>query len=338
MSAEIPASGVFPVEQAPTLEWRSTFKNYSSVDADPEGAAMELGRYLDKGFAKRMSRQDAQQRFGSGAVSKLALIVKEKGDGTIKRRVIIDLLRSGGNGRARVPERIVLPRCSDFVDSVRRLWSLKERRMKEADPLDDLEADSEDEDDGVELVGADLSDAYCHFGVAADELKNCLAPALEEDEILVFCAVLFGFKGAPLIMGRLSAALGLRICWIGVQLELVASKALLMLTVPEKVVNELLAKMKEWKGKGMIAFRDLRATTGKLSWMAGIVPRMRWCRSCMPWASVEADMASGTRAAGRPDKRPKVGLVPAKRVELPRSSAVLPGKGWALAGAKGAAW
>ena len=195
------------VEAAPTLEWRSTFKNYSSVDADPEGAAMELGRYLDKGFAKRMCREDAQRRFGSGTVSKLALIVKEKGDATIKHRIIIDLLRSGGHGRARVPERIVLPRCSDFVDSVRRLWSLKERRMKEADPLDDLEVDSEDEDDGIELVGADLSDAYCHFGVAADELKNCLAPALEEDEILVFCAMLFAFKGAPLIMGRLSAAL-----------------------------------------------------------------------------------------------------------------------------------
>ena len=56
-------------------------------------------------------------------------------------------------------------------------------------------------------MGADLADAYCHFGVANEELKNCLAPVLEEDEILVFCAMLFGFKGAPLVMGRLSAAL-----------------------------------------------------------------------------------------------------------------------------------
>ena len=56
-------------------------------------------------------------------------------------------------------------------------------------------------------MGADLADAYCHFGVANEELKNCLAPVLEEDEILVFCAMLFGVKGAPLVMGRLSAAL-----------------------------------------------------------------------------------------------------------------------------------
>ena len=78
---------------AEQLEWRSAFKNYSSVEADPEGASLELGRYLDKGFAKRMAKTDAQHRFGSGTVSKLALIVKEKGDGTIKRRIIIDLLR-----------------------------------------------------------------------------------------------------------------------------------------------------------------------------------------------------------------------------------------------------
>ena len=217
--------------------------------------------------------------------------------------------------------------------------------------------------------------------VATEELKHCLAPALEEDEILVFCAMLFGFKGAPLIMGRLSAALarlwqsmimrdgelqlymddplfaiigpkgsrrgvlamllytaaamgiqlafrngerGLRICWIGVQLEIVANRALLLLTVPEKVVNELLAKMKEWKGKGkgMIAFQDLRASTGKLSWVAGIVPRIRLTVSILyaVVASAEMDDRSGeefTRAASRKDQRPKVGLVPPKRVELP---------------------
>ena len=195
------------MEEVPALEWRSAFKNYFCVEADPEGASLELGRYLNKGFAKRIAKEDAQHRFGAGAVSKLALIVKEKGDGSIKTRIIIDLLRSGGNDRARVPERIALPRCTDFTESVWRLWKLKDVRLQEADPLDELAPGSEDEDEGIEMVGADLSDAYCHFGVAPKELKNCLAPALEEDEILVFCAMLFGFKGAPLIMGRLAAAL-----------------------------------------------------------------------------------------------------------------------------------
>ena len=239
---------------------------------------------------------------------------------------------------------------------MRRLWKLKDERTQEKDLLDDLEPETDDQDEGIEMVGADLSDAYCHFGVAADELKNCLAPALEEDEILVLCAMLFGFKGAPLIMGRLSAALarlwqsmimrdgelqlymddplfaligpksrrrgvlamllytaaamgiqlafhkgerGLRVCWIGVQLEIATSRALLLLTVPEKVVNELLAKMKEGKRDDTLSQLEINH--------AG---------------------AETTRAATRPDKRSKVRLVPVKRIELPRSSCRSRSCGW----------
>ena len=143
----------------------------------PRGRRYGVGPLL----GQRVRQADVERRCAATLWNRhreLALIVKEKGDGTIKRRIIIDLLRSGGNDRARVPERIVLPRCTDFVESVRRLWAMKDRRMKEVDPLDEAAEGSEDEDDGIELAGADLSDAYCHFGVAADELKNCLAPAL----------------------------------------------------------------------------------------------------------------------------------------------------------------
>ena len=113
----------------------------------------------------------------------------------MKHRIIIDMLRSGGNKRARVPERIVLPRVSDLVKTVQKLWRERRRDLPEDDP-------------GVELVGADLSDAYCHFGVAGPELKNCLAPAdpVYPGQMVLFRAMLFGFKGAPLIMGRLAAA------------------------------------------------------------------------------------------------------------------------------------
>ena len=73
----------------------------------------------------------------------------------------------------------------------------------------------------------------------------------------------------------------------------------------------------------MVAFRDLRATTGKLSWMAGIIPRIRWVVSIMyaVVSSVESDMKTGVekaRASARADKRIKEGLVAVKRIELPR--------------------
>ena len=58
---------------------------------------------------------EARDAYSIGTVSKLALILKPKVDGSVKKRIVIDMLRSGGNSRAEVPEHIVLPRVSDVL-------------------------------------------------------------------------------------------------------------------------------------------------------------------------------------------------------------------------------
>ena len=63
-------------------------------------------------------------------------------------------------------------------------------------------------DSEVEFILLDLQDAFCHFGVHPAELKHCISPGLTNGTALLWVAMLFGFKGAPLIMGRLSAAIG----------------------------------------------------------------------------------------------------------------------------------
>jgi hypothetical protein len=60
----------------------------------------------------------------------------------------------------------------------------------------------------VEFILLDLQDAFCHFGVHPEELKHSINPGLENGTALLWVAMLFGFKAAPLIMGRLSAAIG----------------------------------------------------------------------------------------------------------------------------------
>ena len=200
--AQIPRSnGVFPpVEddsgegQLSTLETQLDAKNYKSVYDDREGAQGELDRLVGKGFAEIVPMTEIREKFRTGTVSKLALIAKIKPNGTVKHRLIIDLLRSGGNSLANIPERIVLPRVQDVVKDIQELWQQHGGQPQGVDW-------------GMELVGADLSDAYCHFGVAPEELCHCLAPSLQEDKVVVFKAMSFGYKGAPLIMGRLAAAL-----------------------------------------------------------------------------------------------------------------------------------
>ncbi len=48
-------------------------------------------------------------------LSKLALISKERPDGTYKHRLIVDLLRSEANAHISHGERIVLPQVGDAV-------------------------------------------------------------------------------------------------------------------------------------------------------------------------------------------------------------------------------
>lgn len=99
--------------------------NYKSMQDDAEGARQELDRLVSRGFAAYLTKGEARQHFHRAILSKLALITKAKDSGVKKLRIIIDLLRSGGNDRARVPERIILPRISDVVGSLRELYRLR---------------------------------------------------------------------------------------------------------------------------------------------------------------------------------------------------------------------
>ena len=118
----IDTCGIFPPKQAEdeaskeeqaVLSIYGENKNYKSFYESPEDAEIEMQRLLDKGFAKRITAAQAEKFFDKPVISRLGLIVKEKADGTKKRRVIVDALRSGANQQAKCPERIVLPRPED---------------------------------------------------------------------------------------------------------------------------------------------------------------------------------------------------------------------------------
>ena len=77
----------------------------------------------------------------------------------------------------------------------------------------------------------------------------------------------------------------------------------------------------------MIPFRELRAVTGKLSWVAGTIPRMRWVVSIMyaVVASVDKDAKSGVevqRAKRRQDTRSKSLACSAQTPGAPTAMAV----------------
>ena len=91
--------------------------NYSSVTDHLEDAKIELTRYKEEGYMVDVPKNVVTE-MSHGTISKLGLIIKQKLEG-VKRRIILDLRRSGGNQKATLPERLVLPRPRDAIESIR---------------------------------------------------------------------------------------------------------------------------------------------------------------------------------------------------------------------------
>ena len=213
MELNIPSSnGVFPTteskpeeETEPVVEFETIkgLLNYKSVQEQPIEAKIEIERNIRKGFVKRLSWDETEKMFKKGTCSRMALLLKEKPDGTTKRRIILDMRRSGGNSRARVEERIVLPRLSDVVSMVKNLKS-REAEFHEQLVTAGINRDRASREVGErEFILVDLADAFCHFAVASEELCHCVTPDEASEGCLLWVAMLFGYKAAPLIMARL---------------------------------------------------------------------------------------------------------------------------------------
>ena len=70
-----------------------------------EDSNIELERVISSGLATRLPQEAALDSLPAGAVSKMAVVVKEKapasrdGPKKVNRRIIVDLRRSGVNSR-----------------------------------------------------------------------------------------------------------------------------------------------------------------------------------------------------------------------------------------------
>lgn len=108
----VEASGKVPQSQA----------HPAAEELDQVQGEAQADRLVSRGFAEYLTKDEAREHFRRAVLSRLALITKVKESGAKKFRIIIDLLRSGGNDRAGVPEKTILPRVSDVVGCLRELF------------------------------------------------------------------------------------------------------------------------------------------------------------------------------------------------------------------------
>ena len=202
--------GIFPTAAGPTaaVEQSRTYaamaegkvwkqadhKNYKSFYTDEGSHALEeVARISKKKFIKNFANWDqVLATWPDAKVSKVALILKTKPDGSIKRRFVIDLLRSGENGEATITERIVLPRLQDFAAGILDLFEYNSAEQN-------LEADG-----SVTLLTIDFTDAF--YTLHLDPAARGRLAFRTLAGWAVFVRLCFGMAGAPLVWGRVASA------------------------------------------------------------------------------------------------------------------------------------
>ena len=125
--------------------------------------------------------------------TRIASIVKERVDGTLKLRFGMDLLRSGVNGRSDPPERTVLPRMTDFINGILDLIVVQWQRGGDKQALERI---------GMMVI--DFSDAFYLLHAKPSERAWLVFKCARG--WAVFRRVCFGMTTAPLLWGRVAAA------------------------------------------------------------------------------------------------------------------------------------
>ena len=136
--------------------------------------------------------EDVLKKWPDAQANKVALILKQRMDGSWKRRFIIDFLWSGFNGGTTVPERVVLQRILDFVRSIMDLLEY----CPADDPLGAVES--------IELVTMDFTDAFYTLWLHEPARGKLAIRTLQG--WAAFSRLCFGTSGALLIWGRVAAS------------------------------------------------------------------------------------------------------------------------------------
>ena len=150
-------------------------------------AEEEVARIKERNFVTIIKDwTDVLLKWPRATASKVALIVKERIDKTLKLRFVVDLRRSGVNGEAEIPERVVLPRILDFANSI----------------IDLLETKKVNDD--IELFVLDFADAFYTIWLREKDRGSLVFKVT--GGWAVFNRFCFGMAGAPLVWGRVAAS------------------------------------------------------------------------------------------------------------------------------------
>ncbi len=290
------------------------WSNYRSSEDDPVTTAMLLHNMVSKGWALSHTSWDnltASLSSPDITLNKLALLSKVKPNGEVKHRLVWDLLRSTVNSVVQQGERVVLPRVSDLVKDA---WDLSQTHPTTS-PLWLFGTDISDAFHQVPLhpdewrfTAAAFQGKFYVFkvlvfgsasaptvwgrfaafaGRSTSAIVNRLGIRMQmyvDDPVFVAAGTIqqatrgittallwLSILGLPLAWSKSDG--GKSITWIGA--KMLTSPGSFTVTIPEDKVQDLISAITEVLDHSVASRRTLRSITGKLSFVAGLVPQMR---------------------------------------------------------------
>ena len=101
-----------------------------------------------------------------------------------------------------------------------------------------------------------------------------------------------------------------KVQWVGVTFNLINADRV-SVGLPESFLKETIETLKGWANKGYVALKALRSIAGRMSWVAGVLPRTRWTVSVL--YAVLTSEEQETKASSKLQ-----GMFPVKRLEQTR--------------------
>ena len=322
-------------------------ENYKSFQEAGEPAEAELERIAQLGYATWAADwETVTASVGAGAaLTKFGCVQKEKPDGTLKTRLIVDMRRSGINGKMTIRQRVVLPRVTEVATSWQQL-----RAMYQGQPLTLARIDFKDAFYTCRLNPQEKKFAVVRgrkgyyilnvvaFGLACGpllwgrtaavmmRLASSMLPELRlqcfvddpilvlsgQDELqhrmgLIMACLLWQALGSGLAWNKLQ--FGTSVSWIGFQLHLEGDTFVATLATDKlQKLQRLLQELLQLKG--MLPLAKLRTLAGVLGWLTSIIVFARPWVSMIWGAITEAESRQPVKA------RQRKNLVFKKQVQL----------------------
>ena len=263
---------------------------------------------------KVTSWSEVVQQVGEGAkLTKLACIIKQK-EGAEKVRLVVDMRRSGINGLMMLRERVILPRVSDVAESVHALFLKNGRSDDMEFFISDFKdafytLPRRLSERKYAVVKGHQSTFYLinvvSFGFACGPVLWCRLAACSNrivqatvsdhegrvqtfvddpimaecapsrrDRSMIFCRCKFMWCILGFEIAWHKCRRGTRVCWIGVQIELLPSGLRVSLS-PEKTekLREMFREIQQFHN--LIPTRALHKAAGVLGWIANLIPTAR---------------------------------------------------------------